>query len=183
MFSAKPQEKPSKESCCSTPTSAESCSTLSSSSHDCCTPQPKGKVSCPTCKEKAKGVLAKTVNALIIDEAKVNLSCMDGFYYCKTPSCKTIYFRDETVLTQADMSVVVGLKDAASPATVCYCFDWTKDKIEAELKASGHTVALEDIKAKMENPGCSCEILNPSGGCCLGDTGQAIKEIKKKLGL
>jgi hypothetical protein len=183
MFSATPQEKPSKESCCSTPTSTESCSTLSSSSHDCCTPQPKGKVSCPTCEEKAKGVLAKTVNALITDEAKVNLSCMDGFYYCKTPSCKTIYFRDKTVLTQDDMSVIVGLKDGASPATVCYCFGWTKEKIKAELKENGHSLALEDIKAKMENPGCSCEILNPSGGCCLGDTGQAIKEIKRELGL
>jgi len=81
------------------------------------------------------------------------------------------------------MSVVVGLKDGATPATTCYCFDWTKEKIRAELQETGKTTALEDIKAKMENPGCSCEILNPSGGCCLGDNTKAIKEIKKELDL
>ena len=46
-----------------------------------------------------------------------------------------------------------------------------------------YTVAREDIKAKMEDLGCSCEILNPSGGCCLGDTGKAIKEMKTELGI
>jgi len=85
---------------------------------NCCTPQPKGKVECPSCKQKAKGVLAKTFEALVSDESKSKLSCFDGFYYCKTPSCKTVYFRDTQILTQSDMNVVVGLKEGASPATV-----------------------------------------------------------------
>jgi hypothetical protein len=76
------------------------------------------------------------------------------------------------------MSVVVGLKEGASPATVCYCFEWSKEKIKAELEEMGKTTALEDIKVKMQNPGCSCEILNPSGGCCLGDVSKAIKELQ-----
>jgi len=87
------------------------------------------------------------------------------------------------VLTQKDLSVIVGLKDGATPSTTCYCFGWTKEKIQAEISQSGETNALQDIKAKMKNPGCSCEILNPSGGCCLADNTQAIKEIKKELGL
>jgi len=74
--------------------------------------------------------------------------------------------------------VTVGLKEGAVPETVCYCFDWTKEKIQAELDATGETTALQDIKAKMENPGCSCEILNPSGGCFLGDVGKVIKALK-----
>ena len=147
----------------------------------CCTPQPKGKVACPNCHEKAKGVLGKTVAHLVKEESKSKLDGFDGFYYCKTPTCKTVYFRESTVLTQEDMSVVVGLKEGANLATVCYCFDWTKEKIKAELKATGKTVALEDIKAKMENPGCSCEVLNPSGGCCLGDVGKVIKECQAEL--
>jgi len=75
--------------------------------------------------------------------------------------------------------VTVGLKEGASPATTCYCFDWTKEKIRAELQETGKTNALEDIKAKMENPGCSCEVLNPSGVCCLRDVGLMIKELSK----
>ena len=157
--------------------------TLNNEGDSCCSAQPKAKAKCPHCNEEAKGVLGKTVNALVKDEVKNKFSCMEGFYYCKTPSCQTVYFRDETILTQKDMRVVVGLKDGAKPATVCYCFEWTKEKIKAELQEKGDTVALEDIKTKMENPGCACDVLNPSGGCCLGDTTKAIKEIKKDLGI
>ncbi|MBA1438466.1 MAG: hypothetical protein FAF05_05715 [Epsilonproteobacteria bacterium] len=110
----------------------------------CCTPHPKGKVECPSCHQKAKGVLGKTFEALV--------------------------------------KVVVGLKEGASPATVCYCFGWSKEKIRAELDATGKTSALEEIKAKMENLGCSCEVLNPSGGCCLGDVAKAIKELQQTNG-
>ena len=147
------------------------------SEHNCCSTQPKGKLACPSCGEKAKGVLGKTVENLLRDDAKSELTCFDGFYYCKTPSCKTVYFRDDTVIRQEEMSVVVGLKDGATPATICYCFGWSKEKIKAELLEDAKTVALEDIKAKMQNPGCSCEILNPSGGCCLADVSKAIKEL------
>lgn len=176
MFSTFKPKKENKEgeSCCST--TASSCST-ESEAHNCCTPQPKGKVECPECGVKAKGVLGKTVEHLVTDDAKAKLSCFDGFHYCKTPTCKVVYFRNDKILTQDNMRVVVGLKEGAKPATVCYCFEWTKEKIKAELEATGKTTALEDIKAKMEDPGCSCEILNPSGGCCLGDVGKAIKEL------
>ena len=150
---------------------------------DCCTPQPKSKEPCPLCGEKTKGVLAKTVEHLLTPQSKLRLSCSEGFYYCKTSTCDVVYFRDGEILTQADFSVVVGLKEGAVPATVCYCFHWTKEKIKTELEQTGKTMALEDIKEKMENPGCSCEILNPSSGCCLGDTGKAIKEIKEELAL
>ena len=156
----------------------ERCSTdKQNSEHNCCSAQPKGKVECPSCSEKAKGVLGKTLEALLNDNVKSKLTCFDGFYYCKTPSCKTVYFREDTILRQEDMGVVVGLKDGASPATICYCFGWTKEKIKAELQARGKTVALEDIKVKMQNPGCLCEILNPSGGCCLADVSKVIKEL------
>jgi hypothetical protein len=64
---------------------------------------------------------------------------------------------------------------------VCYCFGWTKEKIRYQIEERDKSNALEDIKAKMVDPGCSCEILNPSGGCCLGDVGKALKEIKKEI--
>jgi len=150
---------------------------------NCGTPQPKGKVECPTCNAKAKGVLGKTLKALLTDNVKSKISNLDGFYYCKTHSCKTIYFRDEIILTQENINVLVGLKDGANPIKVCYCFGWTEEKIKAELEQTGKTTALEDIKEKMKNLGCSCEILNPSGSCCLSDTAKAIKEIKIKLNL
>lgn len=170
------------DSCCSKQESTSSYSTTpQSNGDDCCTPQPKGKVICPSCSAKAKGVLGKTLKHLLTDEAKAKLSCFDGFYYCKTPSCEVVYFRNDEILTQKDVSVVVGLKDGATPATTCYCFDWTKEKITKEIESDGNSSALEDIKHKMDTIGCSCEILNPSGGCCLSDVGKAIKEIKTEF--
>ena len=168
MFSFKPIKVENTESC-------------SVEGGGCCSPKPKGKAICPSCGEKAKGVLVLTLESLLSDVAKASLESLEGFHYCKTPSCKTVYFRDETILTQNDLNVVVGLKEGASPATVCYCFEWSKEKIKAELEATGETIALEDIKAKMENPGCSCETLNPSGGCCLGDVTHVIKTLKKEI--
>ena len=183
MFSVfKPKNDKKSESCCSS--SSQSC-TIDTKKVDeednCCTLASKGKTECPICKEKAKGVLEKTFNALVKDEIKAKFDCFDGFYYCKTPSCKTVYFRGDTILTQEDIKVVVGLKERANPATVCYCFQWTKEKIKTEIQEKGESVVLEDIKAKMKNPGCSCEVLNPSGGCCLGDVSRAIKEVKIQL--
>jgi len=86
-------------------------------------------------------------------------------------------------LTQKDVRIAVGLKEGASPATVCYCFGWTKEKIKAELVQQGESGAPSDIRQKMDTVGCSCEILNPSGGCCLGDVSGAVKAIKKELEL
>ena len=128
---------------------------LKNNEHDSCTSQLKGKVECPTCHKHAKHVLGKTVKALLIDEVKSKLEFFDGFYFCKTASCKTVYFREETFLTQEDIRVVVGLKDGATPDTVCYCFGWTKEKIKLELQGMGESRALEDIKLKMKKNGCS----------------------------
>lgn len=143
--------------------------------------QKKDKLECPSCGKKAKSVSSRTLNALLLQKAKSTLEYLDGFYYCKTPTCKTIYFRGQTLLTQEDMSIVVGLKEGAVPATLCYCFKWTEEKITNELIKTKKTEALEDIKVKMKNPGCACEVLNPSGRCCLSDTAKAIKKIKLEL--
>jgi len=148
---------------------------------NCCTPKPNTKAICSNCKEKAKGVLPKTLKALLKNKTILELSSLDGFFYCKTSNCDTIYFKDNIVLFQKDVKVIVGLKEYADPATLCYCFDWSKQKIKDEIMKTGSTIALDDIKAKMKNPGCSCEILNPSGGCCLSDVGKAIKDLKKEL--
>ena len=144
---------------------------------NCCTPKSKTKAKCPICHQVAKGVLDKTLKSLLTKNAKSKLSSLDEFYYCKNSSCKVVYFKDNIILTQEDMSIVVGLKDGSIPATICYCFKWTKEKIKIELKETGKTKALHDIKTKMKTIGCNCEMLNPSGRCCLGDVSKAIKEL------
>jgi len=151
-----------------------------SDAHNCCTPQPKGKMPCPKCNKDVKGVLGKTLEHLLTDEAKSRVVFLDGFYFCTTPSCEVVYFRDDEIVCQKGLSVVVGCKEGASPATVCYCFGWTKEKIKEELQSAGESSALDHIKKKMNSIGCSCEILNPSGGCCLADVSKTIKALKQE---
>ena len=157
------------------------CSTITANPHSCCTPQPEVEKECPHCHNKAKGVLKKTLNALLKDETKASLKFLEGFFYCKTPSCDVIYFRNDTLLYQKDLKVTVGIKTGATPANLCYCFGWTKEKIEDEIKHTGKTKALDDIKNKMKDIGCSCEIKNPSGNCCLIDVKRFITQTKEKL--
>jgi len=147
----------------------------------CCSIQVKQKQICPICKEQANGVLEKTLNSLLKDDIKKTLNCLDGFSYCKTSLCKVIYLKNEYILTQNNVKVDVGLKDISSKKTVCYCFDWTKDKIQTQINLTNTCNALEDIKEKMNTIGCSCETLNPSGQCCLKDVKSVIEDIKNNL--
>jgi len=72
------------------------------------------------------------------------------------------------------------LKDWANPSTICYCFNWTKEKISNEINESNKTKAIEDISEKMNSIGCNCENNNPSGKCCLKDIKKAVKELTQK---
>ena len=153
--------------------------TCSTESHNCCTPAPKDKAVCPSCGISAKEVLSKTVDALLTPAAKAKLSDTKGFHFCKTPTCSVVYFKENILLTQEDLDVIVGLKEGASPRTLCYCFNITEEMVEEEIAATGTSKAKTVIKEKMQSIGCACEIKNPSGGCCLADVGKAIKEVMK----
>jgi len=148
------------------------------SGDDCCSVQPKGKRKCPLCGAEAKGVLVKTLNALLKDETKQRLTSLEGFSYCKTFTCKAIYFRGDEILSQDDVSVSVGLKEDAREKNYCYCFGWTKDRILEDLKVNGKSSAIEDIQSKMKTIGCSCEVKNPSGKCCQVDVKKMVEMLK-----
>ena len=79
---------------------------------------------------------------------------------------------------QEELKIGVGIKEGVKPHTLCYCFDWSREKIRQEIESKGSSLALDDIKEKMQSIGCSCEVKNPSGRCCLGDVSEAIKEEK-----
>jgi len=144
----------------------------------CCSFQPKVKATCPTCGAQAKSVLAKTLNALLKAQTKEKLDSLEGFSLCKTSTCKVVYFGENEVLTQEDVSVSVGFKDDAKVKNYCYCFGWTKDRILKDIKENAKSNAIADIQSKMKSVGCSCEVKNPSGKCCQADVKKLIKEIE-----
>ena len=90
------------------------------------------------------------------------------------------YFRDKEILKQEDINAIVGLKNGAHPANMCYCFGWTKKRIKEDIKQNGKSKVLVDIKSNMNTIGCSCEIKNPSGNCCMADISKFLKELSYK---
>jgi len=89
-----------------------------------------------------------------------------------------VYFILERALfRKADLSVPVGLKEPQNlKAPVCYCFGWTPEKIQAEIRNTGKSTVIEQIKAQVQAGNCYCEITNPQGSCCLGNVSQAVKQ-------
>tara|TARA_R110000868_G_scaffold132380_2_gene343111 strand:- start:40211 stop:40420 length:210 start_codon:yes stop_codon:yes gene_type:complete len=58
---------------------------------------------------------------------------------------------------------------------ICFCFNYSKLEFEKAIKEGREDLIIEDIKAKIKDPGCSCKTLNPSGKCCLPDIAKFIK--------
>jgi len=89
-----------------------------------------------------------------------------------------VYFRANEVLFQKDdLTVPVGPKEPGNTKTpVCYCFGWTPEKIQAEIKETGKSTAIDQIKAQVRAGNCYCEVTNPQGSCCLGNVSQAVKQ-------
>ena len=132
---------------------------------------------CPVCKNKAKEVSAITVKFLVKDEYLKELSSVKDFFYCQTSDCEVIYFKLNEIIKQEHLIKEVGLKEWANPKTVCYCFNWTKEKISDEVNKLGKTNAIGDISEKMNSIGCDCEHKNPSGKCCLKDDKKIINGL------
>lgn len=61
---------------------------------------------------------------------------------------------------------------------ICYCFEKSKKELYDSVKTGEENIIVDDIKAKMKDPGCFCERSNPSGKCCLGDVHDFIKAVK-----
>jgi len=147
----------------------------------CCefhSPTKCGPTKCPKCGGLGKTVQRITLGALLKPESRSRIPIQDEFCFCRTPDCEVVYFRANEVLFQKDdLTVPVGPKEPGNTKTpVCYCFGWTPEKIQAEIKETGKSTAIDQIKAQVRAGNCYCEVTNPQGSCCLGNVSQAVKQ-------
>lgn len=161
------------------------------------------RTQCPSCGKKAKRVSPVTLRALLQQEyaqgiAGAEYSCCEsngggckpitgdtGWRFCDSPDCDVVYFSEEghTKFTKSQLKVAVGVKEKAGERPLCYCFGHSVASIKDELRTKGRSDALEDIRAKMKDPGCRCETENPSGACCLGSVTKGIQIAQEELGM
>lgn len=154
---------------------------------------------CPRCGKNGKAVKPATLRALLKPEyaQAVGVPEQDhcesgckpaagntGWRYCDTAECDVVYFGEQNgvTFTNIQLSVPVGVKEKTGERPLCYCFGHSVATITQELSTKGQSNALEDIRRKMKDPGCACEVNNPSGSCCLGTVARGIETAKAELG-
>ncbi len=159
------------------------------------------RVQCPSCGYKAKRVSTLTLGALLDDDLAEQFtadsqSCCategegcasikedTGWRFCPSQDCDVVYFTEEgdTQFTKPQLKVPVGVKESSGERPLCYCFGHSVGSIKEELGTKGHSDALDDIRAKMKDPGCHCETFNPSGSCCLGSVTKGIQIAQEEM--
>ncbi len=161
---------------------------------------------CPSCGKAAKRVSTVTLRALLKEPfadaaAGANHSCCQsngnsksgctalstdtGWRFCDSPGCDVVYFAENggTTFTKSQLRAPVGVKETVGERPLCYCFGHSIAGIKSEIRMKGRSDALEDIRAKMNDPGCRCESENPSGACCLGSVARGITIAQEELGM
>ncbi len=162
----------------------------------------KMRIQCPSCGYKTKRVSKLTIGALLDDELSkqftadnrssfdsTNESCISikddtGWWFCSSQDCNVVYFTEDgdSQFTKSQLKVPVGVKESSGKRPLCYCFGHSVGSIKEEFCIKARSDALEDIRIKMEDPGCHCETSNPSGSCCLGSVTKGIQIAQKELG-
>lgn len=71
--------------------------------------------------------------------------------------------------------------DDSLDGLLCYCFKHSKIELFDAVKNGREQEIIDDIKAKIKDPGCFCETANPSGKCCLSDISKFVKKFKNTI--
>lgn len=140
---------------------------------------------CPKTGNPGRKVETLTVRSLVQSKARqVDAAGEEQWFLCDQPKCDVIYFTESGVeITKSELTIRVGFKEEDPPHTICYCFGHTEESVRDELAQTGESTAVESISAKVKAGECSCELMNPSGKCCLGEVSKSAKKSRVELGL
>jgi len=150
---------------------------------DCCTTneqivESSGFELCPSCDTKGKKVKIITL------KSRLKPTVLDTFnpdlihYFCSTEDCDVVYFdTDKKSYSISEIKVSVYQKDNSTTVPVCYCFDWTREKIIKYVEEGIGSKPLEHIRQNVKENRCGCEVNNPQGSCCMGNVTKFIKSL------
>ncbi|MCH1627421.1 putative iron-sulfur cluster-binding metallochaperone [Ferdinandcohnia quinoae] len=135
---------------------------------------------CPSCNMKGKKVKIITLKSMLKPTTLDKLNAGLTHYFCSTKDCNVVYFDiDNKMYLTTEIKVSVYQKDSTSVVPVCYCFNWTKEKIKRYIEEGLNPNPVEHIRENINENRCGCEVNNPQGSCCLGNVTGYIKELSK----
>jgi hypothetical protein len=136
---------------------------------------------CPECEDKGTKVEMVTPKTLLMDSSKIKIHESLKYKFCRNRNCKIAYFtkNNNHYFTKYELKIKATLKDQSLSVKTCYCFGHTRQSIIDEIKKTGQSTVVKDIRGKMKSLGCFCETSNPQGSCCLSNNVAWVKEAKK----
>ena len=137
-------------------------------SHYCCPSSPANETSftCPRENNRGKPVQLITLKSLLKPAALERLEPQHEYRFCELPECPIVYFSNQgDTFTTDNLKVPVFQKDNGHDVSVCYCFGWSRQRLQHALTATGHSTAIESITAHIQAKRCGCEVNNPQGSC------------------
>ena len=134
---------------------------------------------CPKNETKGKKVKSITLKSLLKPSALENLNPDTTYYFCEAPDCPVVYFNEKgQSFSEEQVKVSVFQKDKSLDVPVCYCFGWSRDRIQQEIIQTGKSSAEANIRGHIQAGRCGCEVNNPQGSCCLGNVRQLSKNAR-----
>lgn len=104
----------------------------------------------------------------------------DG-HLCTHPQDSVVYyFADCATIHKSDVVDRIGIKESEEPIFVCYCFRHSKSEIEQDFLLHGESTIEADVRRKVAEESCWCEVANPAGRCCLGEIRTVVKASRQK---
>lgn len=136
---------------------------------------------CPSCMVKGKKVKLITIKSFVKPTILDSINPDLPHYFCSTIDCNVVYFdNSEKTYYLSDVKVPVHQKDISQIVPICYCFNWTKEKIKESVEDRLTLNPLEHIRENIKENRCGCEVNNPQGSCCLGNVTEFINQLSQE---
>jgi hypothetical protein len=114
-------------------------------------------------------------------QALERLDSQNFYRFCSSASCPIVYFSAEVdTFATDDLKVPVFQKNPGQEVPVCYCFGWTRQRIQQNFEQQEQTSAIAAITAHIRAGRCGCEVNNPQGSCCLGNVRRIVQELNSE---
>ena len=148
--------------------------------HEACCKIPTVSCPCPVCGNPGRKVSVLTLDHHVPGPLRGELG--DDAAFCLNPACEVVYCNPAgRVVRKGETALPVTIKDPGDDVYVCYCFEFKRGDVRADLKVKGKTDIPDQIRKGVQEGRCDCERKNPQGACCLGNVMTVVKLISSQL--